>query len=315
MAADPTVVLLIGAETGVLDESQYARPLTPVGNAARTTAQFKYGAASLTFDGAGDRIDAPDSPDLDFGAGNFTIEGWFRFLVKTTDQALLGQWDVAGDTSKCAWFLFQNGALLAFRGMDTFSSHDVQALWTATLGQWYHIAVDRSGTTVRLYVNGAVIASDTGYTWTLNNSPNPFNIGAISTGTSYASFDFNGQMDEIRLTKGVARYNGAFTPPAGPFPRPTAAGGGAAGDPGFLLGDDFMATRYNLWRAITPSDTVDLPTLTDAILVGVAGNVAAVMENNQVAVLALPAGWVPIAARRINATGTTATGLVALNQD
>jgi hypothetical protein len=72
---------------------------------------------------------------------------------------------------------------------------------------------------------------------------------------------------------------------------------------------------YNTWRAITTSDTVDLAHgLTDAVLVGGAGDVAAVMQNNQVVTLAgLPAGaWIPIKARRINATGTTATNLTAL---
>ena len=75
-----------------------------------------------------------------------------------------------------------------------------------------------------------------------------------------------------------------------------------------------MAVAYNNWRAVTPSDTVDLPQPTDALWVGGAGNVAAVLQNNQPVVFtAVPAGaWLPIAVRRVNATGTTATGLVAL---
>jgi len=74
---------------------------------------------------------------------------------------------------------------------------------------------------------------------------------------------------------------------------------------------------FNLWGAITPSDTVDLPRVTDAILVGSTGNVAAVMQNNvAVTLTALAAGTVlPIAARRVNAAGTTATGLIALYQN
>jgi hypothetical protein len=74
---------------------------------------------------------------------------------------------------------------------------------------------------------------------------------------------------------------------------------------------------YNDWVAITPSDTIDLASgLTAAVLVGTTGNVAAVMENNRVVIFTgLPAGaWMPIKARRINATGTTATALVALYQ-
>jgi len=76
-----------------------------------------------------------------------------------------------------------------------------------------------------------------------------------------------------------------------------------------------MATPFNQWRPITPSDTVDLPGLTHALWVGGAGDVAAVMQNGTMPVVlaAVPAGsWLPLAAKRINATGTTATGLVAL---
>jgi hypothetical protein len=74
---------------------------------------------------------------------------------------------------------------------------------------------------------------------------------------------------------------------------------------------------YTEWLPLTPSDTADLVRFTDAILVGGAGDVAAVMQNNRAVTLTgLPAGaWVPIKARRINATGTTATALVALYQD
>lgn len=73
---------------------------------------------------------------------------------------------------------------------------------------------------------------------------------------------------------------------------------------------------FNKGFAITPSDTVNLrldSRLTDAVNVGAAGTVAAVFQDDSVATLTAPAGAVlPIAVKRINATGTTATGLVAL---
>jgi hypothetical protein len=75
------------------------------------------------------------------------------------------------------------------------------------------------------------------------------------------------------------------------------------------------AQVWNVWRPITTSDTVDFPEgLTAAVWVGGAGNVAAVMQNGVVGTFTgVTAGAVlPIAARRINATGTTATNLVAL---
>jgi hypothetical protein len=77
-----------------------------------------------------------------------------------------------------------------------------------------------------------------------------------------------------------------------------------------------MVQSYTDWRPITPSDTVDLPKLTRAIYVGGAGDVAAVLSNGDMpgAFKAVPVGWLPITVRRINATGTTATNLMALYQ-
>jgi hypothetical protein len=70
---------------------------------------------------------------------------------------------------------------------------------------------------------------------------------------------------------------------------------------------------YNDAAAITPSNTVDLPRPSDAINVGAAGTLAAVLQTNQVVTLTVTAGAVlPLRVRRVNATGTTATGLVAL---
>ena len=69
------------------------------------------------------------------------------------------------------------------------------------------------------------------------------------------------------------------------------------------------------YEAVTPSDSTDLTTLARAIYVGGAGNVVAVQhDGTAVTFTAVPAGTVlPIAVRRINATNTTATAIVALH--
>jgi hypothetical protein len=79
-----------------------------------------------------------------------------------------------------------------------------------------------------------------------------------------------------------------------------------------------MILSYNVFQALTPSDTVDLPRgLTQALWVGSGGDVAAVSADNRVTVFAaVPAGsWLPIAVRRVNASGSSASGLVALYQN
>jgi hypothetical protein len=70
---------------------------------------------------------------------------------------------------------------------------------------------------------------------------------------------------------------------------------------------------YNDAAAITASNTTNLARLTDAINVGAAGTLAAVLQNDQVVTLTVTAGaLLPLRVKRVNSTGTTATGLVAL---
>jgi hypothetical protein len=207
------VVLLIGAESGIVDESFYARTLTTAGNAAQTTAQAKYGVGSLTFDGIGDRIVAANSPDFALGTGDFTVEGWFRFVVKQDSQALLGQWGSGGNS----WYFYVQGGQLVWTIGATLGF-----TWAPVLGTWYHLAVDRNGTTTRIYINGAVVATSATMN-TITATTEALVLGTIGQANQFASFDFNGQMDEIRVTKGVAQYAGAFTPPTGPFDRGTTS--------------------------------------------------------------------------------------------
>jgi hypothetical protein len=79
-----------------------------------------------------------------------------------------------------------------------------------TTGTWYHIALVRSSGTVNLYVNGTSVGSAT-ITSAING---PY----IVVGGYYSSsFLFNGYLDDVRITKGFARYTSSFTPPTAAF--------------------------------------------------------------------------------------------------
>lgn len=68
--------------------------------------------------------------------------------------------------------------------------------------------------------------------------------------------------------------------------------------------------------AVTPSDTVDLTKIGCGFVVGVAGNVTIVtLGGVAVQFQNVPVGFIyTVAFKRINATGTTATGIVAFLQ-
>jgi len=70
---------------------------------------------------------------------------------------------------------------------------------------------------------------------------------------------------------------------------------------------------YNVWVAVTPSDSVDLPRLTEAVYAGSNGVIQAVGQDGTVVAFHCVTGVViPIKAKRVNNTSTTAMHIVAL---
>ncbi len=67
--------------------------------------------------------------------------------------------------------------------------------------------------------------------------------------------------------------------------------------------------------AVTPSDAADLTTYAKALYVGAAGNVRVLTvgaeDGDAVTFANHPVGWLPVQVRRVPATGTTATQIVA----
>jgi hypothetical protein len=213
-------VLLCGFETAIVDESQFARALTAAGNAARTTTQAKYGTASCTFDGTGDRINFPLSTDFQFGAGDYTVEAFFRPLVKASNQAIVGIWHNSGVIGQAWWQFWVNGSALGMRISSGGATVDYQTTWTPTLGTWYHVAACRASDGTRIFVDGNAILTTLGAAQTINSTQGAGTNAAIgSVANAFSTYDLNGQLDEIRVTKGVARYTANFTPPAAAFPR------------------------------------------------------------------------------------------------
>lgn len=203
-----------GATTTTDDSPAAHSSPTFVGNAHLDTGQAKFGASSLALDGSGDYIQYPDSNDWFFGTGQFTIEGWFRFGSVANNPCLIGQ---MGGTD--TWMIYLSGGnTILFRDGVANTSGGFSA-WTPATGTWYHIAVDRDASNVmRVYVDG-VMKSKVTFAFTLFNTGDPLSIGARYGGAS--SFDFNGWIDEVRITNGVARYasDSGFAVPTAAFPR------------------------------------------------------------------------------------------------
>lgn len=228
------VKLLVGfdgsdAATSATDESPDARTLTFVGNAQLDTAAFKFGTASLLLDGSGDCVTAVDSDDFTFD-GEFTVEAWARpNFSSITSGAVVSHTDnLAASTEGWSLRFAYTGATtkyveFVFMGVGG-TSGDRITLTSATSNidqsVFHHFAADRDAAgKMRLYLDGVMVASQTG-TGAGQNASTLLRIGA-ETSFSSAQRQWNGWIDEVRITKGEAIYasDSGFTPPTAAFPR------------------------------------------------------------------------------------------------
>lgn len=213
----PNVLFLSGFEgtngsTSFTDESQYAHAMTTLGNGQISTAQKKYGSSAYLGDGTGDGITMADSADWYLGASNWTIEAFIRFN-NVVGCHVLSQ-GAGADFS----LFFESGRLKTTGGGFT-------AIWTPSANTWYHIVAERSGTILRLYVDGAMIGKSTGYTTVLADIAAVMNVGIYNNG---GGGSLDGYLDEARITFGIPRYDSdsGYTVPAAAFPRTATASAG-----------------------------------------------------------------------------------------
>lgn len=213
-----SVVLLLhldgtNGSTTFTDNSASAHSFTPTGTISLTTAQKQFGTASLQCGAAGSAVGTGNSADWWFDAGRFTIEMWIRPTATVSGvRVLIGQFQ---SSVNLGWDFVFNGTTLAFFYSTTGTDNpNVGGTYSPTVNQWVHIAVDRDASSVlRVYANGVVIGSGT-VTASFYHSTVNLYIGNDGNLTR----EFQGQIDEVRITKGVARYGGAFTPPTAAFP-------------------------------------------------------------------------------------------------
>jgi len=196
--------------TSIIDSSPTPKTITAVGNAQISTAQSKFGGASIAFDGSGDYTSTVDSSAFQIGLSNepFTLEFWF-YLNATGDHAFFSRGGGAGnwntDTGYQYFAFIQSGALYwmwndNLDGTPTFIS-------TTTLPpiqQWNHYAAAYDATTTRLYINELSIGTPSTLAYQTPSLANRIRVGASPVDSSLLGL--NGYIDELRITKGVCRY-------------------------------------------------------------------------------------------------------------
>lgn len=212
------VVLLIGADTSIVDESTSAKTLTIGSGITRNTSNKKFGAASVDLPNAtGGTLTAPASADWNFGLNSFTLEAW---VALASDAGGLTNTLFAQDDNWYTTF-FPVGTNQVSFAHSVSSAIRLSYTWTYVTGQFYHIAVTRNhgeaSGTWRLFIDGVMVAKVVDTVTGNGQTGSILRVGGRFSDNRM----LHGQVDEVRITKNVARYvsDAGFTPPTAAFPR------------------------------------------------------------------------------------------------
>ena len=163
------------------------------------------------FDGTGDYLTAPDNAAFAFGTGDFTIEVWVYWNNVSSTQTLFDFRPNATGSSISPYIeLTSSGTLIYYVGGAT---RITTSAVTAT--SWTHVALSRSGTSTKIFING----TQSGSTYTDSNSyvQSGATIGLNRNNGGVAFQYMNGYISNFRIVKGTAVYTGNFTPPTAPL--------------------------------------------------------------------------------------------------
>jgi len=208
----PNVTFLMHMEN-LADSSQIHATVTAAGAGATiTTAAQKFGASALALNGSS-ALSVPNNTAYSFGTGDFTVEFWLNSTVAWTSQSgSSGILSMKTNDSSSGWVIYRNTTNTNKVAIRITGTNDCYSSSMPTTGAWDHWAVSRQGTTVRWFKNGVLDATCTNGGNITDNAP--LYVGYAQTWGGY----FKGYVDDVRITKGVARYTAGFTPPTAAFP-------------------------------------------------------------------------------------------------
>ena len=203
--------------TTIVDSSPSTKTVSALNGAQISTAQSKFGGASIAFDGQNDYLSSTSS-DFAVGTSDFTTEAFLYINSFNNFNTVVGT-RKGSINSTTGWSLgytgtpggqFPSYALFFYTNGGPFSAANLLSLNT-----WYHVAVSREGSTIRLFLDGTIVGTSSN---TQNLTDDVLFVGAMRNNSGAIQEPSNGYIDEVRVTKGVARYTSNFTPPTAPFP-------------------------------------------------------------------------------------------------
>jgi hypothetical protein len=256
----------------------------------------------------------PNSADWDFGAGDFTVDWWEYRSVATVGMAAVCRVSVAAANAFLLGHYNTPNSIQVYMSSDgtNWDIASARTMGTLDLTTWTHYAITRAGTVFRTFKNG--VQQDT---WTsslaLKAASDTLTIGKWST--TY----FSGYMEEVRISKGIARWTANFTPPSkayGPDSLPPPATKLSVSAPGSAT----SSTAFNVTVTALDANNNRVPTYTGTVHITSTNGTATLPGNSTltngqgVFSVTLKTGtWTVTATDTVNAsiTGTSAAISVA----
>jgi hypothetical protein len=214
LTSDANTRLLLNFTNAGIYDATSKNDLETVGNAQISTTQSKFGGSSMYFDGTGDYLvpNVATSNLYAFGSGDWTVEMWV--YSATNQSAMLLDWRPTSTSGAyITWYLGTGVPVLFVDAADRIIGGSA-----IPTNAWVHLAICRASGSTKMFVNG----TQSGSTYSdsnvyLNSANRPLiasNGFTIGGSPSY----FTGYIDDLRVTKGIARYTSNFTPPTTAFP-------------------------------------------------------------------------------------------------
>ena len=210
-----------GLDDSVIFTDETEKIWTPTANTKIDTDLFKFGSASGLFGGSGNYISTPDHVDFDFGNDDFTVDFWLWVNSLANDTTLYNKRTDSSDMVHSKVELKKTTGVLSFSAQSVGGSGwDIAndtSFGTIMVGTWQHIAVARTGTSIKLFfegINNATVTTSA----ILSTSVATFKVGADSDTNS-----LNGRIAEFRVSKAKGRWSDNFTPPGRAYEPPTNA--------------------------------------------------------------------------------------------
>lgn len=191
------------------------KAVTANGNAQISTAQYPSTisgkSSSGYFDGSGDYLTTPTNTDFAFGTGDFTIGLLVYPTSFSVESSLIDVQVSGGVAARNDSFVLVSRATSGLLRIYSTSAYSASSSSGLTLNAWNHVLVSRSGTSFKVFVNGASVLS-------LSVSTN-FSAGGCVIGkyADQAGGYLSGYISEVEIYKGIALYTSNFTPASDPF--------------------------------------------------------------------------------------------------